>query len=279
VVNYKELDVMVADWLVGDRLSPPLMAWHRLDEGFGTTTQDSSGNGNFGTLIGGPLWRAGHIGAGSLQFDGADDEVEVPYSPKLNRADTFTVLAWINLAPGGTGHRAVVSCRDDFPARGYILYVQPDNTPSLWIGYGYTNAWYSATGPALTDSQWIHVAGTYDDGTLRLYVDGVEEAEATAATYGVNTTQELLIGAGSNEGPTHDYFFQGPIDDVRIYDRALSQSEIASIMDGTLGSVSELHPLRSLAELSTDEPEGSRAVNLKDFAVLLSRWLDVELWP
>ena len=279
VINYRELEVMAADWLARDRLAPPLIGWYRFDEGFGTTPQDSSGNGNHGTLNGSPLWMPGYVGTGSLQFNGSGDEVEVPYNPALNQADTFTITAWINVAIGSGGHRAVVSCRDDFPARGYILYVQPDDSPSLWVGYGYTNAWYSATGAVINEGQWVHVAGTYDRGALTLYVNGVMEAEATASTFGINTTQELLIGAGSNEGPTHDYFFQGQIDDARIYDRALSEAEIASIMDGSLGSVSEYHPLWSLAELDAGEPEGSRAVNFKDFAALLSRWLDMELWP
>ncbi len=281
VINYREVELMAADWLSRDRVAPPLIGWYKFDEGFGTSTQDSSGNNNHGTLNGAPVWRAGHIGAGSLQFNGSD-EVEVPYNPALNPTDTFTVAAWINLTPGGTGHRAVVSCRDDLPgpARGYILYVQPDATPSFWTGRGNANGWYSATGPVINEGQWVHVAGTYEVGALSLFVDGVLEAEGTAATFGINTVQNFLIGAGRNERASgHDYYFQGQIDDVRMYDRALSQGEIASIMNGTLGSVSEYHPLRSLAEVDASEPEGSRAVNFKDFAALLSRWLDMELWP
>jgi len=282
VIDYREVELMAAEWLARDRVAPPLIGWYKFDEGFGTTPQDSSGNGNHGVLNGAPAWMPGYTGTGSLQFNGGGDEVEVPYDAALNPTDTFTVAAWINLTLGGTGHRAVVSCRDDVPgpARGYILYVQPDATPSFWTGRGNANGWYSATGPVINEGQWVHVAGTYEVGALSLFVDGVLEAEGTAATFGINTVQNFLIGAGRNERPSgHDYYFQGQIDDVRMYDRALSQGEIASIMDGTLGSVSEHHPLRSLAELDAGELEGSRAVNFKDFAVLLSRWLDTELWP
>jgi len=276
MVGYSELEVMADDWLARDRVAPPLIGWYK----FNGDADDSSEYGNHGTEAGDPSYMTGHLGQ-ALDFNsvGVSDEVEVPYNPALNPADAFTVAAWINVASGGTGHRAVISCRDDFPARGYILYVQPDGSPSLWTGYGNANAWYSATGPVINEGQWVHVAGTYEYGAMTLYVDGAMEAEATAPTFGANTAQELLIGAGSNEGPTHDYYFHGQIDDARMYDRALSQAEIASIMDGTLGSVSEYHPLRSLAELDATELEGSRTINFKDFAALASRWLEKELWP
>jgi len=277
-VDYLELEVMMADWLMKDRVSPPLITWQKFDDGAGSTAQDSSGNGNVGTAVGGPTWMAGRH-ATAMLFDGSDDEVEIPYNPALNPEDAFTVAAWINLSVGGTGHRAVLSGRDDFPSRGYILYVQPDNTPSLWLGYGNVNGWTGVTGPVLTESQWVHVVGTYASGELALYVDGALAAENTAATFGINTEQELLIGAGSNEGPDHDYYFEGMIDDVRIYDKALSEVEVGTIMDGTLGNVSEHHPLTTPAELYDAEEPGQRSIDFKDFAVLMSRWNDTDMWP
>ena len=81
--------------------------------------------------------------------------------------------------------------------------------------------------------EWVHLAAVYSEGTQQFYVDGVFAAEESA-TVNVNSTQELLIGAGANETANHNYLFVGKIDDVRLYDRALSYGEAAWLAGRTL---------------------------------------------
>ncbi len=209
----------------GQDLDPNLVGWWKLDEGSGTTAADSSGNGNDGTLNGDPQWVAGFLD-GALQFDGTGDEVSVPYSAALNPSDSFTVSAWANVATGGTGHRAVVSCRDDYPQRGYIIYAEPGNTWQFWIGIG--TGWNSVQGPSVQLDEWDHVAAVYSAGTQKFYINGVFAGQASA-TLSVNAAQELLIGTGANETASHNYFFVGAIDDVRVYNRELTAAEIKQL--------------------------------------------------
>ncbi len=209
-----------------------LVAHWTLNEGSGDTAKDVTGNGHDGTLIGDPQWTDGKFG-GAIDFDQAGDEVNVPFNADLN-SDTFTVSAWANVADGSGGHRSVVSCRDDFPQRGYIFYALPDNKWAYIIGKG--AGWDHIIGPDVNLGEWDHIAGVYADGKMAFYVNG-ELAGEKDAEISLNTAQELLIGAGANERNTHDYLYKGKIDDVRVYNRALNADDIAAVMSGELTAV------------------------------------------
>lgn len=215
--------------VVAQNLQEGLVGHWKFNETSGATASDSSDNGNDGTLNGDPQWVTGYFGGG-LEFDGAGDEVNVPYSPSLN-PEQFTACLWANVAPGSTGHRAAISCRDDGPQRGYIIYAEPGNTWQFWIGVGAGGVtWNPAQGPAVNLGEWTHLTAVYSDGEQKLYVDGELAGEATGAL-NINTAQELLIGAGANEA-THQFLFVGNIDDVRVYNRALTEEDIAQVMEG-----------------------------------------------
>ncbi|MBD3181445.1 hypothetical protein GF312_04080 [Candidatus Poribacteria bacterium] len=102
-------------------LKEGLVAYWMFNEVNGDTAVDSSGNGHDGALMGDPQWVEGHFG-GALEFDGVEDEVNVPYHEDLN-PEEFTACLWANVEPGSAGnHRAAISCRDDFP-REVILFM------------------------------------------------------------------------------------------------------------------------------------------------------------
>ena len=206
-----------------------LVAHWKLDEGTGTTANDSSGNGHDGTLTNGAQWTTGNIG-GAVSFDGTDDYVDVPYSPALNPPDAFTVSVWAMAASGGTGYRSPISCRDDGPQEGYIIYATPGDIWQFWTGPG----WHGISGPSVRLDSWVHLTAVFSAGTKRFYVDGILAGEATDVTYNMNDRQVLLIGAGANESANHNYFFEGSVDDVRLYDRALSYGEVAGLAGRTL---------------------------------------------
>jgi len=266
VVDYADIEVMANEWLTSGHLVTPqqpgnasLVAYYSLDG----NTSDSSGNANHGTANGDPQWVAGKTG-NALEFDGTDDEVSIPYSAALNPLDNFTVSAWAKAASGGTGHRAVISSRTEPPQKGYIVYATPANIWQFWTGTG--SGWQSVSGPSVSLDEWVHLAAIYTDGTKRLYANGVLAVEA-AGTYVPNDADELLIGAGANETVTHNYFFVGAIDDVRIYDSVLSAAEIAWLAGYT-------SPFSEPFDLNVDG-----VVDFQDFAQLADSWLEEQLWP
>jgi hypothetical protein len=123
---------------------------------------------------------------------------------------------------------------------------------------------------------------TWSSGNdVRLYIDGAEDTPSwrePAQVGSLTGYTKVIVGRGSKDEGTGSSW-AGLIDDARIYDRELSQTELQSILDGSLGSVSEYHPLRSAANIYDTEPQGSKAVNLNDYAELADVWLEKQLWP
>ncbi len=209
-----------------------LVAYWAFNEASGATARDASGNGHDGTLLGSPKRTAGRFG-GAITFDGIDDKVVVPYHRALN-PETFSICFWVNVAPSSTGYRAPVSCRnyENGGTSGYNFYVHPDNVWQLWIGTGEQWNWVSSP-EEVGFGQWEHITGVYTDGFWNLYVNGELSTRAYESTLrlNVNTMQEFLIGAGANEMATHNFYFKGMIDEVRVYNRALDTAEIALVME------------------------------------------------
>ena len=202
-------------------------AYLRLGETSGTTAFDSADahDGTYlngvalnqpGAIIGDPDPAAG--------FDGANDKVDVPFSAQLN-PPFFTVELWARL-DGGGGHRSPLTSRDDRPQRGYMFYAAPNNRWEFWNGRG--NGWHGLGGPGAAFGEWYHLVGTYDAATQtkKFYVNGSLVGQATVPLP-LNTARPLRIGAGATEGGGN-YFFNGLVDEVAIYDRPLSGPEIAS---------------------------------------------------
>ncbi len=229
-------------------VSADLVGHWKLDEGSGTVARDSSGNGNDGELIGNPTWTTGVFG-GALHFAGSPDKVDVPHNPMLNPEEAFTACVWANADPSGSGHRSPLTSRDDYPQRGYIIYVEPGNTWQYWMGTG-AGGWNNTAGPAVALGEWTHVAAVYDQGQKRFYING-ELVGENAATISPNTAQVLRIGAGASEN-AGNYFFVGSVDEVAVFDHALSEAEVRAAMDGIASA--ELASDPQPAHEATDVP-------------------------
>ncbi len=152
-----------------------------------------------------------------------EQKIEIPFHEDLNRPD-FTVEAWARLE-SGSGYRSIVTSRDNSPQSGFILYAAPDDTWEFWTGNG-LRSWNIVRGSTANSGIWTHLVGTYDSTTQQqiLYVDGVE-AGSIAASFAPNTTNLMRIGGGATEGPA-DFFFDGAIDEVAIYDRVLTPEAV-----------------------------------------------------
>lgn len=209
-------------------LTSGLLVWWRFNEGTGTsTTADSSGNSNSGSLFNSPTWVTGKIG-NALNFNGSSQYV---YSSSLGSPpQSITLAAWINSGAAG----GVV-----FTEQGQVtlnggwhdvqIEVETNGTVKACIWTGGLSC-VNATA-SLGFNQWHQVVMTYDVGTTTLtgYYDGVAGGSNSALTKQYPGVLYYAIGAVDGTSPGNGVYFSGSIDDVRIYNRALSATEVAQL--------------------------------------------------
>jgi hypothetical protein len=202
--------------------------WH-LDEGRGATVSDSSGNNNNGTITGGAQWVQGRFGAG-LDFDGQTGRVQILDNAAIEPSSSLSVSAWVKSAGSpGLFRYVVAKGATGCIAASYGLYTGPNGGLEFYLshrrGTAYTPSPDAGTG--VWDGRWHMVVGTYDGATIRLFVDGNEVGSGTART---GTIEYLLLD--SNDLFIGDYpgcvqhNFQGVIDEINIWSRALSAAEV-----------------------------------------------------
>jgi hypothetical protein len=212
---------------VSNTAPPPptgLVASYNFHAGTGTTLADRSGTGNNGTITSGTWSTTGHTG-GAITFNGTSTWATVPDTASLDLTTGMTLEAWVNPSALGTAWRAIVF-KEAPGAFAYTLYANQNTTRPIGqvhIG-GEVNA---VGGAALPLNAWTHLTATFDGSNLRLYVNGT-----LGTTTGISgsipvTTGALRIGGNSIWGE----FFKGMIDDVRIYNRALTQAQIQTDMN------------------------------------------------
>ncbi len=224
--------------LVGlvSNVSAGLLAHWEFDESSGTTARDSSGHGHDGTLRGDPQWAAGIIGSGALSLDGTDGLVEVPHGTSLNLTDALTITAWVKLHNLSTYFFIVCkqpsgTARDNYP--GNYEFRTEANTGALQFGHQQTQGeqyTFYTSGTRIIAEQWYHVAVAFTKaGQVEFYVDGAAAGSSAQSTnFGVLNNEPVRIG-GRKDGYS---FFNGLLDDIRVYDRALSAAQIQKLYDG-----------------------------------------------
>jgi len=186
------------------------------------------------------------------EFDGQADYLESEYFPEIN-APQFTFSVYARVTGGAGTFRAVLSSRDDYPQRGFILYAGNDNRWQFWIGAG-PGFWQGATGPDVVESEWVHLAGVYDGERLSVFANGERIGAPATIPLHLNLHRPLRIGAGRNESPHADYFFHGQIADLKFWDRALPDDEVAGLSDahqrflfrGAVDGIGETEPLHAI---------------------------------
>ena len=204
---------------------------------FNGNANDESGNGNNGTVYGATLAndRFG-IAASAYSFNGSDDYINVLNSSALNPADTITVAAWFVLRSFSTPYPPIVKKSDVSQMNGYALechfnpadwdgsYVGPSVFFNIDIGGNGLNG-TSGTGP-MTLNEWHFAVGVYDGSASEIYVDG-NLLNSHPYTGNISTSMNSL-NIGRDLSNT-SRLFDGLIDDVRIYDRALTEAEIQAL--------------------------------------------------
>lgn len=198
---------------------------------FESNFNDSSGNGNTGTANGGLTFTTaglGHPGVAGL-FDGVDDVMTAGGDGSLNvGSDKVTAFAWV-YSTGFDTTPTYILARRSGAFNEYALSIVNSTTVTFSMEGGPSPAVVSS-GAIFTQNAWHLIAGTYDGTTARVYYDGAEVG-STAATGNLNalTSGTFYVGNEIDAGPR---YWQGRLDEVAIYNRALSATEISNVFLG-----------------------------------------------
>ena len=213
---------------LGTATSVGLVAAYSFDEGSGGEVGDLTGNGH-GGAIAGATWANGYFG-GALSFDGVDDWVTVSDSDMLDLTGPMTLEAWVYPTSLSGWRTALI--KERLGGLSYALYAH-DNAPrpAAWVNAGAGDL-TAAGSAALALGTWTHLATTFDGATLRLYVNGAEVGAVAIGANIATSADPLRIGGNAVWGE----FFEGLIDEVRVYDRALTPTELQVDMQTPVGT-------------------------------------------
>ena len=222
-----------------------LIGWWKLDENEGLAVSDSLGLGNDGKLVADSFWQpdAGRID-GAIRFDGGGGHIEIGNESNFDITNQITVSAWVKFIDVVHDWAGIVTKGNSawrlsaMQSTGAIHFACTGVSPP-WVN-GRVN---------INDGQWHHVAGVYDGSKMYLYIDGVEDISANAS--GNINTNNYNVWIGGNAEATA-LRWKGAIDDVRIYNYALSNDEVTSIYKSVPQAIAPYPADGATASLSTN---------------------------
>jgi hypothetical protein len=239
-------------------------AWG-FEDGVGTTATDSSGKNLNGTIANAAWTTAGRFGS-ALSFNGTNSWVTVADNTALDFTNGMTLEDWVK--PNTlTGYTTVLMKERGTTGLNYSLYAS-DNTGQPPAAYVYRGSDISALGATtLTIGAWSHLAATYDGANLRLYVNGALVRTRAVSGNLANTANPLRIGGNAVWGE----YFSGLIDEVRVYNRALSQTELQTDMNTAVNpapaAMMAAAPMLAAMTVQTPSPPVTRKAAPKPTAV------------
>ena len=237
--DFGSVESGLTEVLVNDGILNGLVGWWKFDETNGTVAYDSSGNGNDGYLTNGPTWTEGKIG-GSLSFDGVDDRVALPNSA-LNGLTNLTLNLWTKLNSGSQDH-FFISGASSSQHNHFLFGLTNTNEIHIWDGNSKKNG--HSYPPSNWDGKWINITliRKIDGSGSQIFIDSVNvNSKAYNASALSIANKGLWVGADQdrvNGGWESTQFLDGLIDEVRIYDRALSADEVQALYN--MGQYSSL---------------------------------------
>ena len=223
------LALIFARPLLAQDVQAGLVSYWNFDEGTGDIINDIVGN-NDGTINGTPTWVDGIIGGG-LQFNGNNNYIDCGADVSLDITETLTIAAWVKIAAFGNLDGVVTKGVNSGPyamqlwGDGALRFSPNWGNPAGAVGAGSFN-----TDTKMVAGEWTHAAITYDGAKARFYINGTPDALEVdqAFTFGTNT-DSLILGC---DFPGGDEYFDGVMDEVLIFSRALTEAEILKVMAG-----------------------------------------------
>ncbi|MBA7608358.1 hypothetical protein ES703_15535 [subsurface metagenome] len=214
----------ISDWTTWNFTSRGQVAYYP----FSGNANDESGNGNNGTVYGATLTadRFGNPNS-AYDFDAIDDYIEVPDSDSLDATNEITIAAWVKPNVNDVTSPIVVKIPES-GSEAYWLYGWTSGTQGPRFRIKTTTGYIgdATTTELLSETSWSFIAGTYKGSQAKLYING--ELKGTDGASGTINTSSLPLRIGASHGAGIVYF-DGKIDDVRIYNRGLSESEIKAL--------------------------------------------------
>ncbi len=274
LVSMPDLEVLTDNWLISNYEVTPtapstsgLVAHYQ----FENNLLDSSGNGNNGTATGTPAYAAGQAGqainlggaasvtAGNIGVTGAAPRTIAGWAKASVPASS--IAAWTNVF-GLSGASASY--------RHFDIQAVGDTGATTWGYYG-IHIYSGEDNIIPIDQDWHHLAATYDGTTITGYADGHKTGSFDQA---LDTEGVMQIGQrGDNAN-----MFNGMVDDVRVYSRALSQGEIASLAGKTAVFTQDVGLITTIQDGNMDA-NADGTINFQDYAIMIDSWLDEVLWP
>ncbi|GAW87850.1 hypothetical protein bplSymb_SCF21901P001 [Bathymodiolus platifrons methanotrophic gill symbiont] len=218
-------------------LTDGLVAYYK----FENDASDSSGNGNDGTEHGGITYTTGVQGQ-AVKFDGVDDYIYVNHDESLNVSGDFSISFWLYRATNNGIQDILVKGRDCL--NHYMFNASGSNAGSRGQAFNVGNGSWWCDGVSASTSfpinEWHHVTGIIDNtnGVIKYYLDGELESENSISPYTTTNSYPLIMGRHftSSDGRLgiYKYQFKGMLDEVRIYERALSEAEIQKLYNSNI---------------------------------------------
>ncbi len=237
------------------RIPGGLVAHWELDETEGTTAHDTTGV-HSGSLAGNPTWlpTSGQIG-GALSFDGIDDHVNCGNFNPSSATGQLGVCLWAKWNGQPTNWQGLIAKRNGWGPTDVMWSLEADINTSKLAFFHYTSGRIGGD-PVLPIGQWTHVAVSCDGTTATMYIDG-EPTGSGPFSFPSATEAALVFGASTPEGYNA---FNGALDDIQLYDRALSEADIKTVMTGLEGELEPSEP-DPLAHWTFDETSGGVAAD------------------
>ncbi|MGB5019049.1 MAG: LamG domain-containing protein, partial [Candidatus Moraniibacteriota bacterium] len=217
-----------------------LVGYWSFNEGTGTLAGDASVNKNTGTLTNGPTWVSGKLGQ-AVSLDGVNDYIDMGNSSALKPSFPFSVSTWAMIPSGGSA--VMITTADTVSPvgeySGYSVAIATNQIVAMvgnnagWCSGTYRNA-YVTNSTTLNVNQWYHVTAVFTNASsFSVYVNGSSVALTQSGTNGISIGYAagvpLRIGRRFNSCPDTTYYDKGIVDELRIYNRALSGTEITNL--------------------------------------------------
>jgi hypothetical protein len=242
--------VLVLGLALTNTTNAELVGWWKFDDGSGSTVVDSSGNGYDGTVYGNAQWVDG-----TLQFDGADDYVDLPIGTLISSLTNSSFLVWVDFFNTGGAWQRIW----DFGSGTQInMFLTPRIGTADEMRFAITETGYTdedqTTAPDTLASGWHHVALVIDidNNAHRLYLDGELVAENTEARYSPSTLGETTQNWIGRSQYAADGYFVGSVDDFQIYNHAMSANEIRTITIENFQQAWEPRPVEGEVDVLLD---------------------------
>ena len=211
---------------------PGLVAGYRLNEDSGTTAADISGNEATGAVVGSPTWTAGAYG-NALTFNGIS-YVDLGNPASLRLTGSMTLSAWINISENPWDDGGIVG---KLERSGWQLKTSPDTgvrTAAIQLSSTGSDSIQRYSSTVLVPNAWYHIAGVYDASarTLDIYVNGaLANGVLSGSVPAAQVDAPYNVNIGQRTGYPGNFNFRGRIDEVHVFDRALSAGEVRDDMN------------------------------------------------